>query len=640
VLGGIMSDDKRIWVADFLHYPINISHIEKEIISTDIFNRLHNILQNSTAYLTYPSNRTSRFSHSLGCMHLAGEIFRQSIINATNTDRVFFFNQMKEEIMKIIDNEEFRNEFRRISQTGNGEKKSPQDYKKELGSKLVDPLYVASLPGRCCDKFENIFVILFQAIRLAALLHDLGHPPFSHVTEFAIKELINEIQSKSENGIKITPREEYLMKLMDYAQGKMEFHESLSVELSKRILELVVEGYKDKSQTFYDFMVVKYITLAIAHDDGIFGALHAIIAGDIDSDRLDYISRDLSMSGLEVQPLQYDRLISSFQLIYQKIDNNQSGEPLFLPSVRALSTIEDFFRLRFKLYKYVIYHHRVVKTDALLKNIILRLSREYLLSDEDINPSDLLRSSLLPDDISGLWVILDPDKTFWKEQLASQYIQWDDSWLLSILRRAYFIMKSKRDELTPPDITEIQLEELISNHKKYYSLFKRADSFDEVDADFIQSIPSDFNWNEVRSIFKLQEKPEHLFKEIDSYFEDIKLIHEGKITITSVRTSKGFLISSLIHLLFLVGKKSKRYEFIENALPVIKATFSIDDIIFMPKTITAGANNQLNIVSDTKRIMKIGDVSRIINDLERSSRLSPPFYIYIYSNTINPNILS
>jgi hypothetical protein len=111
-------------------------------------------------------------------------------------------------------------------------------------------------------------------------------------------------------------------------------------------------------------------------------------------------------------------------------------------------------------------------------------------------------------------------------------------------------------------------------------------------------------------------------------------------TITSVRTSKGFLISSLIHLLFLVGKKSKRYEFIENALPVIKATFSIDDIIFMPKTITAGANNQLNIVSDTKRIMKIGDVSRIINDLERSSRLSPPFYIYIYSNTINPNILS
>lgn len=49
---------RQIYISDTLHNTILMSIYEKEVISTQLFNRLHNISQNSTAYLTFPTNRT------------------------------------------------------------------------------------------------------------------------------------------------------------------------------------------------------------------------------------------------------------------------------------------------------------------------------------------------------------------------------------------------------------------------------------------------------------------------------------------------------------------------------------------------------------------------------------------------------
>ncbi|HEY8364620.1 MAG TPA: hypothetical protein VIK84_03525, partial [Haloplasmataceae bacterium] len=68
-------------ITDSLHGIIQLSNLEKKIINSEVFNRLHYISQNSTAYLTFPSNKTKRFEHSLGTMKLAGDIFLNSICN-------------------------------------------------------------------------------------------------------------------------------------------------------------------------------------------------------------------------------------------------------------------------------------------------------------------------------------------------------------------------------------------------------------------------------------------------------------------------------------------------------------------------------------------------------------------------------
>ena len=70
---------KRFFIEDSVHGQIEVSAFERGIIYTMEFNRLHDIYQNSTLYLTFPTNRVKRFEHSIGTMKLSGEIFNSSI---------------------------------------------------------------------------------------------------------------------------------------------------------------------------------------------------------------------------------------------------------------------------------------------------------------------------------------------------------------------------------------------------------------------------------------------------------------------------------------------------------------------------------------------------------------------------------
>ena len=54
---------KVIYLNDSIHGLIPLSEYEKRIISSVEFNRLHDVYQNSTVYLTFPTNRTKRFEH-------------------------------------------------------------------------------------------------------------------------------------------------------------------------------------------------------------------------------------------------------------------------------------------------------------------------------------------------------------------------------------------------------------------------------------------------------------------------------------------------------------------------------------------------------------------------------------------------
>lgn len=78
-------------ITDTIHGTLYLSEIEKEIISTPLFNRLHYVSQTSTVYLTYPSNNSKRFDHCIGTMKLCGDIFYYSIANAKSETINCFF---------------------------------------------------------------------------------------------------------------------------------------------------------------------------------------------------------------------------------------------------------------------------------------------------------------------------------------------------------------------------------------------------------------------------------------------------------------------------------------------------------------------------------------------------------------------
>ena len=125
---------------------IGITDIEKKIIDTKFFQRLRRIKQSSSLYMAFPGASHSRFEHSLGAMHLAGEASTYTILNSIN----------KLDSTSIID--------------------------------LMDSI-------NCKSEIKK----QIQVTRLAALLHDIGHAPFSHTFEEFLKLVNPAICWKHEN---------------------------------------------------------------------------------------------------------------------------------------------------------------------------------------------------------------------------------------------------------------------------------------------------------------------------------------------------------------------------------------------------------------------------------------------------------
>jgi len=60
-------------IIDPIHDFISVSNSELKIIDSPIFQRLRRIRQLTGAHLTYPGAQHTRFEHSLGVMHIAGQ---------------------------------------------------------------------------------------------------------------------------------------------------------------------------------------------------------------------------------------------------------------------------------------------------------------------------------------------------------------------------------------------------------------------------------------------------------------------------------------------------------------------------------------------------------------------------------------
>ena len=72
-----MSDKKfkRLFIEDPIWEQIEMFPWEMDILNHFIFNRLHDIIQNSCAYMVFPNMRHSRFIHSIGTVHVVTEMF-------------------------------------------------------------------------------------------------------------------------------------------------------------------------------------------------------------------------------------------------------------------------------------------------------------------------------------------------------------------------------------------------------------------------------------------------------------------------------------------------------------------------------------------------------------------------------------
>lgn len=621
-------EDRKSLIADTLHGSIALSRFEKDIMNTTLFNRLHDIYQNSTAYLTFPANRTKRMEHSFGCMYLCGNIFCSSLCNAEIDVLEIFLKEAEKEINQIIKDITERDGGHQyeIKLGGNFSK-----IKNQYDSlKITGGIYNYYMPGNIRkDKERKIYAIIFEGIRTAALLHDIGHPPYSHISENALNILYYNISEKKEKNDR---EKEYCDVLNGMVGDDHQLHEEMGLKISSMLLMGAIRNvsYEEKISTevyeeqIYKILVKETAMRILEERNMFFKDMHRIIDGTLDGDRLDYVSRDPENSGLNLGHTEYDRLIYKMKLC-------REGEHfLFCPDVSALKIIDDFLIRRWNLYKNIILHHRVVKTDYLLQNVIVQIAKDYF--DKDIE-SEKEEAYILPYDISGLWKAnrsLPSDK-----ESAYALSQWNDAWLFTILKKSYFGYY-----IDNTDCLHDQLEELLTNRKNYHSLIKRREDFQEIDENVIKVIE--------RRTDELQECIDSLkssegevksegnrFFNIEGYLQGIREILEAAISREGCDMSDrdGFILFKIKRNLFEITP----FDIVFHKM-VEKLGCKEGELLCAEKEPSTGIKKDLffyKILPDgSEKHIPLNQISNIADILLRDLKFSPVFYMYINGKSV------
>lgn len=621
-------------IADTLHGSISISKLEKNIMSTIAFNRLHDIYQNSTVYLTFPCNRTKRFEHSIGTMKLCSDMFYYSICNSSSEDRNNFLLDAEYEIKKIL------NEIKTVKNN---------EYHTYLDDSIKN-IIPEKIPEFCEDLIfnhytpffifddsqKNIYLILFQSIRIAAMLHDIGHPPFSHVLEKALTNIKEFVESETNLN---EERAKEFNEIMDDYVGHRALHEVMGDKITDLIFFDIFKSIKVNKDDLTNYylqllnILIKEIVIKIFNNKGFFKNLHSIIDGTIDGDRLDYITRDYSNSGLKTGIIEYDRLIPQMKLILSK-DDLQNKKYLFCFHIKSLNTIQDILTKRLWLYKNILFHHKVARTDYLLRNIIEEIAKENFTKDILIN-KEQIKANYLPLEISGLWQAIKHTAKRDREDLLSQ---WNDSWVINLLKAYYF---QNEDLKTKNKSLYYKMQEFLTSKKHYLSATKRIEDYliiDNACKDIIKKEKNNLILK-IKELKDLTKMKNVLFErnelDIQSFLKEI-----NDLLKISENKKDDILITNFIKIFsnkFNIFVFEKQLNNIAQALLkyfhgvvwdtfVITKNYKSDDNIYLYE--------ENFIVQNSLEYRK-----RISKTLEYTINFSPQFYIYLLNDKEKKDII-
>ena len=508
-------NNKLRQVTDKIHGTIYLSALESEFISTPYFYRLHDIYQSSTVYMTYPANRTKRYEHSLGTMEIASNMLFSAVSNADKACRIKFFNELFATYKKVF---EAVISFHDENAAYLHKTSDCLDELFDFSDKMMTPeLFFKTevknaydegvMEDRALDQFQFysistkqdrdlsgmrdcfLYRCVLEAVRIVALFHDVGHPPYSHIIEDAINNLYSKIEHNSEGYI--AKRVLDFKKALDpfiSKDSKKAFsckmilsksslidahtHERIGLALVQSAInevlpEQIKEIYSSKSisdsvkrtLSFYYIFVAEMVVAILTEVTPFFKSLHTILDGYVDADRLDYIVRDSVNSGVDWGKIPYKRLIQSCKLFYlSELYKKQENYFSIAFQKKSADDITDMLVTRYKIFARINLHHRCIKTSSTLKACVEKLSIDYLLNDNSVCP-----------DIRWLWESLSTAKA---GNIGMRIIQWNDSWLISSLHKALVNISQHDNEHV--SLRE-NLEEILLNKKRYYCLLKRGD---------------------------------------------------------------------------------------------------------------------------------------------------------------------
>lgn len=163
------------------------------------------------------------------------------------------------------------------------------------------------------------------AVKAAILLHDIGHGPYSHALEHVVAKGVH--------------------------------HEALSLQIMHE-MNAAFEGQ---------------LTLAIQIFTGAYHKpfLHQLISGQLDVDRMDYLSRDSFFCGVSEGVIGYDRILKMLIVVDGQLMIEEKG----------IYSVEKFLVARRQMYWQVYLHKTVLSAEKMLVKILERARSLYTSTD-------------------------------------------------------------------------------------------------------------------------------------------------------------------------------------------------------------------------------------------------------------------
>lgn len=273
--------------------------------------------------------------------------------------------------VSILDTPEYQR-LRAIKQLGFSEFSFPG----ATHNRYLHSLGVCHLAGRTFDSIFRAYpfiktsskIRLRQTVRLAALLHDVGHGPLSHSTEQVmplLKNLHVEIYEDPVQNNRRANHEDYTIKLITESSIttalKNNFHDIKPIHVAALIdktLKVTDDFFKDGD---FDFRPI----------------LSQIVSSELDVDRMDYLERDSLYCGTNYGRVDLEWLIQN--MTFHNIENK-----MYLAlNRRALYSFDDFLISRHHMHLMVYFHHKSIIYEEMLNRYLMSPDCKFIL------PSDI-----------------------------------------------------------------------------------------------------------------------------------------------------------------------------------------------------------------------------------------------------------